>query len=272
MYTTAAMATPDDIDNFLGELAPSDVPEPRPDNLADGLNDDAPRADPSDSDSDDAPPAAPAEPEPKTRVELHAAIRARLKRAAGQSQGTAAAAVLAELPNARAIERMKKADMEALMAKLKAHQIGDPEATVRAPPRLTDDRAPAAKSKRRSEPLPATAEAAVADAASDPSVLKAAVFFERLNAELLGLAEVASQVYQPGGFVIDGLKGQLDAVPTREQMISIMADMIAEAPEDSFMSAKSVSPTKRYIGLMGITLMGAVKKTSQPLAPALPSQ
>lgn len=266
------MATPDDIDNFLGELAPSDAPGPHPDNLSDGLNDDAPRADPGDSDSDDAPaPAPPAEPEPKTRVELHAAIRARLKRAAGQSQGTAAAAVLAELPNARAIERMKKADMEALMAKLKAHQIGDPEATVRAP-RLVDDR-PAAKTKRRAaEPLPATAEAAVADAASDPSVLKAAVFFERLNAELLGLAEVASQVYQPGGFVIDGLKGQLDAVPTREQMISIMADMIAEAPEDSFMSAKSVSPTKRYIGLMGITLMGAVKKTSPSLAPALPSQ
>lgn len=265
------MATPDDIDNFLGELAPSDAPAPRPDNLSDGLNDDAPHADPSDSDSDDAPPpAAPAEPEPKTRVELHAAIRARLKRAAGQAQGTAAAAVMAELPNARAIERMKKADMEALMAKLKAHQIGDPEATVRAP-RPADDRAPPAKSKRR-EPLPATAEAAVADAASDPSVLKAAVFFERLNAELLGLAEAASQVYQPGGFVIDGLKGQLDSVPTREQMISIMADMIAEAPEDSFMSAKSVSPTKRYIGLMGITLMGAVKKTSPPLGPALPSQ
>ena len=91
-----------------------------------------------------------------------------------------------------------------------------------------------------------------------------------MNAELLGLAEAASQVYQPGGFVIDGLKQQLDAVPTREQMIGIMADMIAEAPEDSFMSAKSVSPTKRYIGLMGITLMSAVKKTTSPPAPAPP--
>lgn len=262
-------ATADDLDDFMGQLAPSDAPNVRPDNLDDGLDATAPREDHSDSDE-----PAPQETEPKTRVEVLNAVRTRLKRAAGQALGTEAAAVLAEVPKARVVERKKKSELLELLAKLKAHQIGDPEPSARAP-RLVDDRperSPATKAKRRAEPLPATAEAAVADAASDPSVLKAAVFFERLNAELLGLAEAASQVYQPGGFVIDGLKGQLDSVPTREQMISIMADMIAEAPEDSFMSAKSVSPTKRYIGLMGITLMGAVKKTSPSPAPALPSQ